>query len=49
MSSNARCQSCGMPLKVDPKGGGRLVHMSHRNGHGSAGFQPLTDLAQGTT
>ena len=22
MSSSARCQSCGMPLKADPKGGG---------------------------
>jgi hypothetical protein len=22
MSTNARCQSCGMPLKADPKGGG---------------------------
>ncbi|MCM3901219.1 MAG: zinc ribbon domain-containing protein, partial [Pyrinomonadaceae bacterium] len=22
MTSSARCQSCGMPLKADPKGGG---------------------------
>ena len=39
MTSSARCQSCGMPLKADPKGGGTNADGSHSNEYCSLCYQ----------
>ena len=39
MTSSARCQSCGMPLKADPTGGGTDVDGSLSNEYCSFCYQ----------